>query len=133
MAVVLALTATGQYRLYRDHAGAPLGLLSWAWVSAWTLNRLRPDPLLPLHPCEWNEGEQLYFRDIAISPVCADALAKDLAGGVFGAQPWCFVGLRKSQNQGVALTRLEASQRPGFAAWLRARASATAGTQGAPA
>lgn len=123
-ALVMAITATGQYRLYRDDTGAPVGLLSWAWLSTWTVERLRQDALAPLHPCEWNEGRQLYFRDIAASPSCVEALAQDLAGELFADASRCLVGLRKVGAAQPELAPLDSVQRPAFAAWLRSRFAA---------
>lgn len=131
-ALVTTLAGTGQYRLYRDGSGAPVGLFSWAWLSDWTLGRLRHDPLTPLHSCEWSEGEHLYLRDLAFSAGCVDEMAADVGGRLFPDAPCCHVALTRTHGRGAELKRLSAAQRPAFAEWLRSRLSAPPAVPAAP-
>lgn len=131
-ALAMTLVGTGQYRLYKDRSGAPAGMLSWAWVSDWTLDRLRINPLSPLHPCEWSEGEHLYLRDLAFSASCLDELAADVAGRLFPDEPWCLVALTRARAAGPVLKRLAASQRSAFAEWLRSRLHPSQGVSATP-
>lgn len=121
ISLVDTLTRTDQYKVFRDSAGQPLGLLSWAWISAWTVARLQGAVRTPLHPCEWNEGDQLYFRDIAVSRACADAMCADLSGGLFGTAAFCWVALTGGSDEGGTLVRLAPAQRRDFSNWLYAR------------
>lgn len=120
-ALVGTLAGTEQYKLYRDAAGRPAGLLSWAWISDWTVDRLKKDIRAPLHPCEWSEGDQLYFRDIAVSTRCAEAMCTDLCEGLFGAAPFCWIGLQGVFKERGDLVKLGRAQRCGFSSWLRSR------------
>lgn len=126
IAVATTLTGTGQYRLYRDAAGRPCGLLSWAWISPWTVGRLRDDIRAPLHPCEWSEGDQLHFRDLAVSRDGLDAICTDLGGGLFPAAAFCWVGLIAGPHDRGTLAKIAASQRCNFSNWLRLRVLADA-------
>lgn len=121
ISLVDTLTRTDQYKVFRDSAGLPLGLLSWAWISAWTVARLQKDVRTPLHPCEWSEGDQLYFRDMAVSRACADAMCADLSGGLFGAAEFCWVGLTGAADDQGTLVRLSPAQRRSFSTWLHTR------------
>lgn len=131
-ALVMTLAGTDQYRLYKDGSGAPAGLLSWAWLSDRTLGHMRHDPLTPLHPCEWTEGEHLHLRDLACSAACMNEMAADVAGRLFPDEPWCHVVLIRAGSAAPELRRLPAAQRPAFAEWLRTRLDSSQGVLATP-
>jgi hemolysin-activating ACP:hemolysin acyltransferase len=107
-----------QYRVYEAKGNEPRGFLSWAWLSAFTLERLTANPLAPLHPSEWNEGTSLCFRDIAATPEIAAAIASDLGGGLFPMEP-CYVTMQTDASGGLSLIRFESNERYELAEWLR--------------
>lgn len=75
-----------QFRLYPDKAGHPAGLMTWAWMSADTLDRNPTRPLHQLHPCEWNEGETLCLCETHLTPAAIPRATEALLGDWFPEQ-----------------------------------------------
>jgi len=118
MSTVTTASGMGQMRLYKNAAGAPRGLLSWAWLSDWTKDRLMADGQAPMHQCEWSEGSTLCFRDIAASADSAPQIAQDLAGGLFPQELSCLLWVRDRSSKDVVLLPIAESERASLGDWV---------------
>lgn len=108
----------GQVRVYYNHAGEVTGLLTWAWMSQWTMERLVRGDLSPMHASEWNEGPILCFRDIAASSESAEQIAADLAGDLFPEEGSCAVMAGDRSSKKLVLVQIADSQRNSLRAWI---------------
>jgi hemolysin-activating ACP:hemolysin acyltransferase len=72
-----------QFRIYEDADGQPRGLLTWAWLSDYTIARIPGAPLHSVHPSEWNEGESLCIFDFAVSQSSVKELQADVEEKLF--------------------------------------------------
>ena len=119
--MVLSAFSTRQSKTYFNGADTPFGFVSWAWVSQYTLMRLQVDAAAHLHPSEWNEGESLCFRDVAVTEDAVDAIADDLGGLLFPSEPVCYFAMRAPRRDAPELVRFAASRRADLAQWMRDR------------
>jgi hemolysin-activating ACP:hemolysin acyltransferase len=111
-----------QYRVYGISLDVPTGILSWAWLSDFTLIRLNENPFALLHPSEWNEGTMLCFRDIVPTTDSANAIADDLGGALFPGEP-CYVTMQTDSKGTLSLIRFEPDERYELSEWVRAQYS----------
>lgn len=111
----------GQSRTYRDAMGRATGFLSWAWVSNEYTARLQLDVPPCMHPAEWNEGRNLWFRDIAVTRLCAEELGADVASALFPESTHCLVTVREKGTGLQRAIRVPAASRPDLKAWLTAK------------
>lgn len=118
MTMLATAIGTRQMRLYYDNAGEPAGLLTWAWLSQWTIDRLAGNDPTPMHICEWNEGSVLCFRDIAASSASVQEIAADLSGGLFPEETSCAVLVRDRVSQGTVLFQVAEGERESLRTWL---------------
>jgi hemolysin-activating ACP:hemolysin acyltransferase len=103
-------TSLGQIKIYTDKNHQPCGVLTWMWLSDWTINRItRGASIAELHPSEWNEGTSLCFRDICISKEASCAMLSDIREGLFPDIVSCHLIVSKV-NGG---SRLEVTDRIG--------------------
>jgi cytolysin-activating lysine-acyltransferase len=70
--------AIQQCRTYFNSAGQPVGNIVWAWISDETKASMRTTPIERIHTSEWNEGRQLCFVDIALSPSTKALISTDI-------------------------------------------------------
>lgn len=124
LAIVRTAEATGQMKVYEDEQG-PSGVLTWMWLSAYTIDRVKQgaDFATDLHPCEWNEGSTLCFRDVAPSRRSAAAMAEDLGGGLFPEERSCLVALRSARSRRLELVAFSQERRSTLRPWLVGRFS----------
>ncbi|AVR94968.1 toxin-activating lysine-acyltransferase [Pseudoduganella armeniaca] len=80
------LVTMRQFRLYRDAAGRPAGLVTWGWLSPRTLERLGTTPLHAAHASEWNEGLVLCLCDVLTSDATHAQIMEDLCGALLPTQ-----------------------------------------------
>lgn len=74
------IIAARQYRLY----GTPAtGLLTWAWLSDYTIARMAEHPLHTLHSSEWNEGSVLCLCDAFASDSAREQVLADICSELF--------------------------------------------------
>jgi hemolysin-activating ACP:hemolysin acyltransferase len=118
MTMLATAIGTRQMRLYFDNAGEPTGLLTWAWLSQWTIDRLAWNDSTPMHICEWNEGSVLCFRDIAASRESVQNIAADLSGGFFPEETSCAVLVRDRVSEGAVLFQVAEGERESLRTWL---------------
>ncbi|MCW0447184.1 toxin-activating lysine-acyltransferase [Xanthomonas sacchari] len=59
---------TRQIRIYYSPHGAPLGYITWAWLSEEAEHRWITMPDAPLHQSEWTDGETLWIIDFLSAP-----------------------------------------------------------------
>ncbi|MES2297703.1 MAG: toxin-activating lysine-acyltransferase [Pseudomonadota bacterium] len=81
--VVKEIVALRQVRIYLSAQGAPAGMLTWAWLSERTFERVGEQPLHGIHPSEWNEGSALCLFDVAVSRAVRPAMEADIFGALF--------------------------------------------------
>lgn len=121
VSMITTASGMGQMKVYKNAVGASVGLLTWAWFSKWTMARLTADAQTPIHPCEWNEGEMLCFRDIAVTPNSALQIAGDLAGGLFPEESSCLLMVRDRNSKDVVLFSIPDSKRGSLSTWMMAQ------------
>lgn len=54
-----------QFKMYRAKNGTAQAVITWAWLSPFTMDYSPVRSLVELHPSEWNEGECLCICDMA--------------------------------------------------------------------
>jgi cytolysin-activating lysine-acyltransferase len=57
-----------QIRIYYAPHGAPLGYITWAWLSPDSESRWFDDPEVSWHQSEWTDGEVLWVIDFLTLP-----------------------------------------------------------------
>lgn len=72
--------AARQYRLYGKPAA---GLLTWAWLSDFTIARVAEHPLHTVHSSEWNEGSVLCLCDAFASDSIREQVLADICSDLF--------------------------------------------------
>lgn len=118
VSMITTANGMGQMRLYKNTAGEPSGLLTWAWLSEWTKARLTTDGKMPLHQCEWNEGETLCFRDIAVTSDSALQISRDLAGELFPEESSCVLLVRDRSSKDTVLFSIPETERESLGTWV---------------
>ena len=73
------IIAIRQFRTYHSSNNIPSGLITWAWLSEFTIERLSAISLEDAHPSEWNEGNMLCLFCVAIS----DAVKEQMEGDIY--------------------------------------------------
>jgi hemolysin-activating ACP:hemolysin acyltransferase len=56
-----------QYRMYFAEDGAPNAMITWAWLSDYSMNKKPMRPIYALPRSEWNEGRHLCIIDVLSS------------------------------------------------------------------
>lgn len=124
------LVTMRQFRLYRDAAGAPAGLVTWGWLSPRTLERLGATPLHAVHVSEWNEGLVLCLCDVLASDATHVQIMDDLCGALFPAQRDVLLYHAPTDARPASAEPVRRSERAAIAAWVaRQAAHRAAGTQ----
>jgi hemolysin-activating ACP:hemolysin acyltransferase len=59
--------ALDQVMFVFDRSGNPLAYWTWASLTIETHRRAMVDPLVHLHPSEWNEGQILWVMDLVVA------------------------------------------------------------------
>lgn len=116
--------STGQFNVYVDDLGRIDGLLTWAWISEWTRCRLTNETNPEIHPSEWNEGRQLWFRDVVASASCAERMAFDMLE-IGERCPAALMSVRSRINGAHELIDLRGSDLTVLSRWLATGASST--------
>ncbi|WP_082679870.1 toxin-activating lysine-acyltransferase [Paucibacter sp. KCTC 42545] len=111
-----------QNKVYFDQKGISSGFVSWAWVSQYTIQKLRATPISDIHSSEWNEGDALCFRDLVITKDNASSIAEDIGGMMFPEEP-CFLTIRSIESGRAELFRVERSERKQLGDWIQRQAS----------
>lgn len=117
------LTALQQVRLYRDADGVPAGLLTWAWLSEYTVSRLGVTPLHGAHNSEWNEGTTLCFCDFAVSESVREQMMRDVQSEIFPEQDDIFLYTAPSDQGCASVQRIRRSTGTGAVAHWATTAS----------
>lgn len=118
LALIQAAMNLHQYKIYYDSKGSPAGLLTWGWLSNRTLQKLSENPSWDMHLSEWNEGEALCFRDIAVCAESAKAISDDLSGGIFGDEKLCYLLARDRTTQVPSLLEIAEDERASLSPWI---------------
>ena len=103
------LTALQQVRVYRDADGVPAGLLTWGWLSEYTVSRLGVTPLHAVHNSEWNEGRALCFCDLAVSEGVRAQMMHDVHSGLFPEQDTILLYTPPSEQGCASVQRVSRS------------------------
>jgi len=53
-----------QCKIYFNDHGDAVGLVTWAWLSDYSLEKIISESFYDLHISEWNEGRNLYIMDL---------------------------------------------------------------------
>lgn len=115
------LVALRQFRLYRDAHGVPAGLVTWAWLSPYTLARLGAVPLHRAHISEWNEGLALCLCDVLDTDASRAAILDDLCGLLLPAQQEALLYLAPHGAAGARTQQVDRRDRAALGAWMAAR------------
>lgn len=99
----------GQYRIFYDATGTPIGYVTWAFVSDDIADRLRSDHDYVLRLGEWNEGENLWITDFFALSGFTSTLARVIAGEMFPARSLSY--LRRRPNRLGAQCKTQRAQR----------------------
>lgn len=74
----------GQYKIYLDTSGNPVGLVTWAWLDFVGKEKvLKQCGSLPKEA--WNSGDHLMVNDFVSPWGHARQIARDLRGGLFNS------------------------------------------------
>ena len=71
-----------QFRIYRDGQGAPVGLITWAWLTR-DVEKGYVTGEYNLKPEDWNAGDQLWFTDFLAPYGHMARIAQDMKHNVF--------------------------------------------------
>ncbi|WEF31566.1 toxin-activating lysine-acyltransferase [Pseudoduganella chitinolytica] len=124
------LVTLRQYRLYRDEAGRPAGLVTWAWLSPRTLERLAATPLHLAHVSEWNEGSVLCLCDVLATAATQAQIMEDLGGDLLPEHDDAVLYLGPDAAQAAFAEPARRGNRTALAAWVaRQAAHLAAGVQ----
>lgn len=66
-----------QYRIVYAPDGSPTAMLTWGWISVFTLTAHPIRPICALAPGEWNEGVNLCIFDLLSPPELVPQLVAD--------------------------------------------------------
>ena len=77
------IVALRQYRIYTPSDDESEGLLTWAWLSEYTISRISEIPLHRVHTGEWNEGRVLTFCDVAMPQGVKVEMSVDIIRALF--------------------------------------------------
>jgi hemolysin-activating ACP:hemolysin acyltransferase len=72
-----------QLQLLESSSGEPHGLITWAWLSDYTINQLLKTGFEDLHVSEWNEGTTLCICDVAWCGSGATQVIQAIKEGIF--------------------------------------------------
>ena len=67
-----------QYKIFYNEDGDVVGIVTWAWLSEYSINNITQDPRYSLHPSEWNEGRRLFIMDLVAPFGHFDHIARNL-------------------------------------------------------
>ena len=94
----LAWPATlGQMHLVYDHRGGVLAYATWAYLTETVGRSLWANPDRPIHPAEWNEGDQVWVMDF-VAPLGRRRLLAKAIKDLFADRPVLF-GLRRKDGR----------------------------------
>ncbi|MDX8352565.1 toxin-activating lysine-acyltransferase [Cognatiyoonia sp. IB215182] len=82
---ILPPLSRGQIHLYVDEACAPVGCITWAWISTSTRDDLHKSGRA-MHESEWNSGPHLFFNDWFATRQAMKPLMAEMTGAVFPDQ-----------------------------------------------
>jgi hemolysin-activating ACP:hemolysin acyltransferase len=108
-----------QSKIYLTTLGEPINYLCWAWISEYTINRLKSDPNVVLHMSEWNEGDALYFRVISIGNVFNNEVALDIGARLFPKANKVFLNLFNKTTRTPELVEISRAERSDLRVWYR--------------
>jgi hemolysin-activating ACP:hemolysin acyltransferase len=101
----------GQVKFYFDADQRAIGLLSWAWLSKRTIERVSTLPLHAVHDSELNEGDTLCLVDILAPAMAHRELLDDVARDLFPAEPNVLQYVEPTQNRPATFRAWLASER----------------------
>ncbi len=101
----------GQVKFYFDADQRAIGLLSWAWLSKRTIERVSTLPLHAVHDSELNEGDTLCLVDILAPAMAHRELLDDVARDLFPAEPNVLQYVEITQNSPATFRAWLASER----------------------
>lgn len=108
-----------QIKFYKNNSESYCGLVAWAWISNYTLDRLKNNPLEIIHPSEWNEGRILYMKDLCINSQLTNEIYEDVLNRLFPFVDSFWVCLRAVKDQSISMVNIIKSDRRYFSNWLR--------------
>jgi cytolysin-activating lysine-acyltransferase len=82
-AVVRPLLQHGQYKLFFDSRGDPVGFVLWALLAPTVEEQVMQAGVWDLHLSEWNEGDRIWIVDFAAPYGHFPSIAVDLFNTVF--------------------------------------------------
>lgn len=88
-----------QCKLYFNEKGDAVGIVTWAWLSDYSLDRITKESFYELHLSEWNEGLNLYIMDVVAPFGDFKFIASDLLKR-FHNQKVCF-SVRRSDDVSI--------------------------------
>lgn len=102
-----------QIRIFYSAHSAPLGYITWAWLSPEAERRWIDEPDASLHPSEWTDGETLWIIDFVTVPGLERRLLNHVRDRLFADQS-SVKALRRGSDDAV---RKVSTWRRGDGAW----------------